>query len=76
MEANFKKTVTNLESEMNIKQGIFDDMNKQLKDHQEKCFELETENDALTQKYEKANTELQKMKDDFTKMGESLGIQA
>lgn len=32
MEANYKRTVTNLESEANIKEGIFKDMSEQLQE--------------------------------------------
>ena len=32
MENNYKRTITNLESEANIKSGIFQDMTVQLKD--------------------------------------------
>ena len=35
MEANSKRTITNLESELNIKSGIFEDMTRQLKQLQE-----------------------------------------
>ena len=43
MEANFKRTVTNLESELNIKGGMFQDMTSQLKQLQEQNMQLSTD---------------------------------
>ena len=76
MEANYKRTITNLESELNIKGGIFQDMTNQVKQMQEQNMQLSTDMEILQAKVEKQSAELVQKDDDFKKMGESLAMQA
>lgn len=41
MEANFRRTMTNLESEINIKEGSFKELNEQLKHLSEENTRIE-----------------------------------
>ena len=76
MEANYKREITKLQSDINIKQGIFDDTTTQLRQLQEQNMQLETDIEVIEQKEQKATKELSKKDADFSKMGESLAIQA
>lgn len=74
MEANFKRTITNLESELNIKGGMFQDMTSQLKQLQEQNMQLSTDIEMIQEKANKANKELSQKDDEFKKMGEALAM--
>ena len=76
MEANYKRTITNLESELNIKGGMFQDMTGQLKQLQEQNMSLNTDMELLQAKVDKSAAELQQKEEAFQKMGESLAMQA
>ena len=74
MEANYKRQITNLESELNIKGGMFQDMTNQLKTLQEKNLQLSTDIEVLQEKANKSNAELAQKEEAFQKMGESLAM--
>ena len=58
MEANYKRMITKLESDLNMKSGIFNDMTGQLKQLQEQNMQLSTDVEMSQEKAEKANGEL------------------
>ena len=76
MEANYKRNITKLESEVNMKQGLFQDMTQQLQNLQQENSQLSSEIEIVSMKEKKASTELGKKDADFASMGESLALQA
>ena len=76
MEVNYKRMIINLESDANMKQGIFQDMTQQLQKVQEENTQLSSEIEIIRAKEQKVSAELAKKDADFGSMGASLAIQA
>lgn len=76
MEVNYKRIIINLESDANMKQGIFQDMTQQLQKVQEENTQLSSEIEIIRAKEQKVSAELAKKDADFGSMGASLAIQA
>ena len=76
IEVNYKRMIINLESDANMKQGIFKDMTQQLQKVQEENTQLSSEIEIIRAKEQKVSAELAKKDADFGSMGASLAIQA
>ena len=76
IEVNYKRMIINLESDANMKQGIFQDMTQQLQKVQEENTQLSSEIEIIRAKEQKVSAELAKKDADFGSMGASLAIQA
>jgi len=76
MESNFKRALTNLESDLNIKEGAFKEMSEQLRHLNENKARLLAELEAATTKEQSVSAKLAAKDEDFTRMGEALAKQA
>ena len=76
MEANHKRSITNYESDINIKEGILKKQSEELSQIREENDELDSQLKDIRFKEEKATSELKSKEEEFAKMAESLGKQA
>ena len=73
LELNYKRTITQLESDKDMKEGLFHNVQNELQQLQENNIQLTTDLEGARKKFKQAADSLVKKEQEFQKMGEALG---